>query len=369
MSVLTKLLSSKAFIATNKVIARGCGLYEAILLAELCHLQDFFNESNGLDNEGYFYRTAIDLELETTLSEKVQKQPLERLKSLGFIKMRLKGMPAKKHFKVDDECELNIMKAMQEWVSVDFTVSTKSRNKNSPKVETSFDQKDEHVSTISTNMFRPKGVIYKKEIKEENTRNEDNTSSQKILTNFSDSEILEKPVAAEKEKKEKKVAAKKEKKTPDPATRPHLHDGFIKIYEEMHEQLTKTKIPNTKWKQQVRGIEGLRIAIIESAENFRKDNNHAMPTDDEILSTFRNFVRKAWLVSDAYNQGQFSPNHLNNNFISFTNKIRNNNNGKANNNQSDKLTVEQRETLNMYKPSKPVFTSTDFTPTNFGNVG
>jgi hypothetical protein len=65
-----------------------------------------------LDNEGYFYNTQYDLQAGTGLGEKAQRTAISNLKSLNLIECKLKGLPAKRYFKIIADTEL-ILKYIQ----------------------------------------------------------------------------------------------------------------------------------------------------------------------------------------------------------------------------------------------------------------
>jgi phage conserved hypothetical protein, C-terminal domain len=107
--VLSKILSQSAFWIVNKEIARLVGIEPAVLLSDLIDKQTYFSNRNELDSEGYFFNTVEFIELATSLNYHAQKKALKVLSEHGFIEEKLKGIPAKLHFKVVEYKILNYL--------------------------------------------------------------------------------------------------------------------------------------------------------------------------------------------------------------------------------------------------------------------
>lgn len=88
---LLKLLASKNYISTNKYVAKCLGLNEAIILGELAGEQDYFEENDLLDDEGFFYITVAKLEDNTTLKESPQRRAIQHLCDVGVLSVKYKG--------------------------------------------------------------------------------------------------------------------------------------------------------------------------------------------------------------------------------------------------------------------------------------
>lgn len=98
---LNNILGQSAFWQVNKYIARYFKNNDtALLLSDLVGKEEYFSERGELTNDGYFYNTAENIEKDTNISYHKQKSIIKQLKSEGFILTKLKGLPAKQHFKV-----------------------------------------------------------------------------------------------------------------------------------------------------------------------------------------------------------------------------------------------------------------------------
>lgn len=98
---LSNILGSSAYFTINKFLAKEIGLYATIVLSDLISKEKYFVDNNKIDNEGYFFNTHDNIEKDTTLSKHKQIKALKILKEKGFIDIKIKGIPAKNHFKIN----------------------------------------------------------------------------------------------------------------------------------------------------------------------------------------------------------------------------------------------------------------------------
>ena len=108
MTILN-LISNNNFITLNKDLIKAIGLEEAILLGELTSEYDYWAKQELLEN-GYFYSTIENIEEHTTLSEYKQRKALNSLKNQGLIDIKIKGLPAKRFIKINEEQVLKKLK-------------------------------------------------------------------------------------------------------------------------------------------------------------------------------------------------------------------------------------------------------------------
>ena len=111
MSEILDLLKPNGYIMANKKIIKLFGLHEAILLGALCSRQAMWDEcyeagtwdsSKYGEYDGFHFFTANTIEYETTLSPHQQRNAFNNLEKNGIIKTKLKGMPASKWFRVNE---------------------------------------------------------------------------------------------------------------------------------------------------------------------------------------------------------------------------------------------------------------------------
>ena len=106
------LLSSTAFIVLNKELARNVGLKGAVLLADLISKEEYFI-ANGMTN-GWFFNTEENIERDTTLTPYQQRNTLKKLIDQGFLETKRIGIPAKKHFKINEGQVMKLLNNLSE---------------------------------------------------------------------------------------------------------------------------------------------------------------------------------------------------------------------------------------------------------------
>lgn len=102
MSVFIDLLRSDGSIIINKNLINALGLEAAVLFGELLSKQNYYKKRNETI-DGWFYETADMLEINTGLSYYQQRKSLETLINEKLIEVSVKGLPAKKYFKVTED--------------------------------------------------------------------------------------------------------------------------------------------------------------------------------------------------------------------------------------------------------------------------
>ena len=116
------LLSSTAFIVLNKELARKVGLKGAVLLADLISKEEYFI-ANGITN-GWFFNTEDNIEKDTTLTPYQQRNTLKKLIEQGFLETKRIGIPAKKHFKINED---QVMKLLNNLSLIKSTTINKNK--------------------------------------------------------------------------------------------------------------------------------------------------------------------------------------------------------------------------------------------------
>lgn len=164
MAVL-KLLASKNYISTNKYVAKCLGLNEAIILGELAGEQDYFEENDLLDDEGFFYITVAKLEDNTTLKESPQRRAIQHLCDVGVLSVKYKGLPRQRLLKINEDRLIEIVdnyqsnKSLNNKSASDLEIKSlttanlsanKNNNKNNNKVVEKQQPSDTQVTNTST---------------------------------------------------------------------------------------------------------------------------------------------------------------------------------------------------------------------------
>lgn len=80
---------------------------------------------NGmLDDEGFFYATAIDIQESTTFTTRQQVPAIKKLVEIGLIQTKYAGIPAKKYYKI-----LNNQKVIISLLEQGEAIANSLRNK------------------------------------------------------------------------------------------------------------------------------------------------------------------------------------------------------------------------------------------------
>ena len=102
------ILASTPFLILNKCLLVNLGVDASLVLSDLIQKEQYFKD-NSQDNGGYFFNVTNDISCSTTLCYYQIKQALSVLEKWGIIQVVLKGVPAKKHFKIDHSQILNFL--------------------------------------------------------------------------------------------------------------------------------------------------------------------------------------------------------------------------------------------------------------------
>lgn len=101
MSILNALVSENYFII-NRNLVKNLGLDSAVMIGELASEYDYFQKHNELV-DGWFYSTIENVEERTTLSKYNQNKIINDLKEKGIVETKLKGVPAKRYIKINED--------------------------------------------------------------------------------------------------------------------------------------------------------------------------------------------------------------------------------------------------------------------------
>ena len=112
-----ELLRGDNTIYANRTLAAAIGLNEAVIYSVLLGKEHYYRKAGQLDGGGMFYATATDLEEKTTLTQRQQERAVKHLETLGLIYTQVKGMPARKYFRINPDAEV-VLKLLRETPNV-----------------------------------------------------------------------------------------------------------------------------------------------------------------------------------------------------------------------------------------------------------
>ncbi len=152
---MKELLSSTAFIVVNKTLARNIGLKETVILADLISKEEYFI-SNGM-TDGWFFNTESNIEKDTTLTPYQQRKAIKKLKELNIIETKRMGVPAKQHFKINEELVVKFLNnlSLSKSTTINNNKEIKLNNKyfNKPTIIEIKDYCLERNNNIDANSF------------------------------------------------------------------------------------------------------------------------------------------------------------------------------------------------------------------------
>lgn len=103
---IQELLRADGWIQASKLLNHALGINESTLYSELLSRKGYFAERGTLTDDGFFFNTARDLHAGTGISEKRQRLAIKNLVNAGLVQVELRGLPAKRFFKIVDDREL-----------------------------------------------------------------------------------------------------------------------------------------------------------------------------------------------------------------------------------------------------------------------
>ncbi|MFR7350504.1 hypothetical protein [Peptoniphilus sp.] len=99
-NTVKQLLLMNNYYSLNKTLVSRLGIEEAFFICLLAEAEQLFK---GHERDGYFFQTAKEIEKRSGLSSYKQRTIIASLEEKGLIKTDLKGIPAKRYFKLEYE--------------------------------------------------------------------------------------------------------------------------------------------------------------------------------------------------------------------------------------------------------------------------
>jgi len=93
-----ELLLSNNYWVLNKRIVKSFGALTALFLTALAEAEDMF-----ADEDGWFFQTIEEIENLTGISKYSQDKIISELKKQGILNQKVRGIPAKRYFKLSYE--------------------------------------------------------------------------------------------------------------------------------------------------------------------------------------------------------------------------------------------------------------------------
>lgn len=119
-----QLLNPNNTSSYNRYIAHAIGATETIIYYSLIAKMSYYFYNGMLDDEGFFYATAIDIQESTTFTTRQQVPAIKKLVEIGLIQTKYAGIPAKKYYKI-----LNNQKTIISLLEQGEAIANSLRNK------------------------------------------------------------------------------------------------------------------------------------------------------------------------------------------------------------------------------------------------
>lgn len=138
--ILASLLSSSKYIIVNKDLIKMLGLNEAVILGELCSEYTYWENTNQLDDEGYFYSTRENIDNNTGINAHFQRSAMKNLEGKGILISKKMGIPCKRYYKINEN---EVIKVLQEAKIIAKSPVVHEVNDKKETTETSSEATDE----------------------------------------------------------------------------------------------------------------------------------------------------------------------------------------------------------------------------------
>ncbi len=255
---------------------------------------------------------------ETCLSESELRTAKNKLKSMSFIDIKAKGVPARTHYFI------NPQELISEIRNFSSAKSTKLKTRNQQNYNSEFNETITENTTENTT--KTKSDIYSEN---EFSHTEDEIKNPFTRQGFSDS------LEADKVKKKEKLREKKEKAEPKQPS-----DIFVayEMFCTFHESVSAAKYPRTlNGNYILNPIDARNVKLLlEWVEKINPDNK---------MDNFKVFVQAAWMLDDKYLRANFNIGLLYRQCTQIYAKVQNSNPILSKQKKEEQLNAEAAEFL------------------------
>jgi hypothetical protein len=299
-------------IAIYPIYIRITGSVNAGLL--LSQLMYWYGAVNGR----IFYKSDSEIMEETCLSESELRTAKNKLKSMSFIDIKAKGVPARTHYFI------NPQELISEIRNFSSAKSTKLKMRNQQNYNSEFNETITENTTENTT--KTKSEIYSEN---EFSHTEDEIKNPFTRQGFSDS------LDSDKVKKKEKLREKKEKAEPKQPS-----DIFVayEMFCTFHESVSAAKYPRTlNGNYILNPIDARNVKLLlEWVEKINPDNK---------MDNFKVFIQAAWMLDDKYLKANFNIGLLYRQCTQIYAKVQNSNPILSKQKKEEQLNAEAAEFL------------------------
>lgn len=168
MNIL-RLIASDSFITVNKELIKHFGLEGAVLIGELASEYDYWTKNNGITPDGYFFSTIENIDEKTGLSEHRQRQAIKKLEEQNIVSVKVKGLPAKRYIKLDEQNLVKLFEASSEKLQAQVSENSETCSVKIQKQEPEKFKRNNNINNnniINNNISKINDNIYSSQITE-----------------------------------------------------------------------------------------------------------------------------------------------------------------------------------------------------------
>lgn len=302
---ISRILSSKNWVAINLPLSKHLGLNAAFLFSHLCGLFEYYEARGELvekDGEMYFYATIETIAENTPLGRPEQDTAIKILEQAGLLIKKTLGMPAKRYFSIPTSAETILYNILQfagnrqtSLQETDKQVCANPTNKVVEKEQTSLQETDNNIDKeldLSNNNTFSK----EKDISEKTEVFSTPTENKKIAANSNLDVGLFSKKGNQKEK-EKNCGKKEKDETPETGGEDYLTAGQLPTYNQLQIKpelwaafigAVVKRLPAQKPKNKIK-----RSIFISWATKLKGIENKF--ADMVIINHFQDYQDKGWV--------------------------------------------------------------------------
>jgi hypothetical protein len=276
----------------------------------------------GAVNGRIFYKSDSEIMEETCLSESELRTAKNKLKSMSFIDIKAKGVPARTHYFI------NPQELISEIRNFSSAKSTKLKTRNQQNYNSEFNETITENTTENTT--KTKSDIY--------SENEFSHTEDEIKNPFT-KKAIENSVAYKQNKKEKKenFAPKEKKEKAEPKQPSDIFVAY-EMFCTFHESVSAAKYPRT--------LNGNYILNPIDARNVKLLLEWVEKIDPTSkMDNFKVFVQAAWMLDDKYLKANFNIGLLYRQCTQIYAKVQNSNPILSKQKKEEQLNAEAAEFL------------------------
>ena len=173
--LLFSFIKQEAYFTVNYKLVKHIGLNPSIFFGEICNEFKYYYEKNLLINDDWFFATTDKIQSRIGFSKFLQSNCIKILQDCKILEMKIMGIPAKKHFKINGTELIDLMEIITQQevkiiaVKKSNNLTARSQNTLQQEVNLIDNKKSNNLTTIYKEQnIKNKHKEQKNNIKKEN---------------------------------------------------------------------------------------------------------------------------------------------------------------------------------------------------------